>query len=480
MNPLLHRAFDAGEFRREGHKLIDLLADYLNDSMAAAPMPVLPPSEPEAMAAFWKNELKKEGFNLQEFYKTIIDQSIHIHHPRYMGHQVVPPSPVAALTELIEALLNNGMAVYEMGPASSAIERAVTDWLARQIGMPETAEGILTSGGSAGNLTGLLAARQAMCSYNVWKEGHLDGAPLALMVSEEAHYSVARAAHIMGWGEKGVVKIPVNSRMQVDTSRLGETLAKARADGLNVIALAGNACSTSTGTYDPLDIMADFAEENGLWFHIDGAHGGAAAMTDKYSHLTRGIERADSVVIDFHKMMLTPALTTAVLFKNGKHASETFAQKAEYLLGSGISKPWYDSAGRALECTKKMMGVKVFALIKLFGEQVFRDYITTTYDLGQEFAELITGTAGFELAVPPDGNIVCFRFVPENFTGDLNELTAAIRRKILEEAGFYIVQTQVSSDTYLRVSLMNPLTTAGELKLLLETVRSTANRIINR
>jgi len=471
MNSLLTHAFDPEEFRREGHQLVDLLTSYLQDCRNANPMPVLPPSDPEVMVDFWTKDLNSAGFNLQDFYKTLISQSNHIHHPRYMGHQVVPPAPLSALTELLEALLNNGMAIYEMGPAATAIERVVLRWLADKIGMTDKADGTLTSGGSAGNLTCLLAARQVMCGYNIWDEGAQDNTRLSLMVSAEAHYSVSRAAHIMGWGDKGIVKVPVNSHMQLDASKLEETLANANARGLQVIALVGNACSTSTGTYDPLDKMADFAEAHGLWFHIDGAHGGAAAMTEKYRHLTRGIERADSVVIDFHKMMLAPALTTAVLFRNGQHSYETFAQKAAYLLGSGVQKPWYDSAGRSLECTKKMLGVKVYAMIRLYGDQLFSDYITTTYDLGQYLAGLIKKEDGFELAVEPDCNIVCFRYCPDGFTGDLNKLTASVRKKLLDDARFYVVQTSVNGQTYLRVTVMNPFTTENDLEELISLIR---------
>lgn len=471
MNTLLSHAFDPEEFRREGHQLVDLLTTFLQDCRAGATMPVLPPSQPDEMLAFWENDLKRGDFNLQEFYQTLILQSNHIHHPNYMGHQVVPPAPLSALTELLEALLNNGMAIYEMGPASTAIEKVVLRWLAEHLHLPAEAEGILTSGGSAGNLTGILAARQAMCGYNVWDEGNDGSQPFALMVSEEAHYSVSRAARIMGWGEKGVVKVPVNENMQLDASKLEETLIKSKADGLTVIALVGNACSTSTGTYDPLDKMADFAQKHGLWFHVDGAHGGAAAMTEKYAHLTKGIERADSIVIDFHKMMLAPALTTAVLFRNGKHSYATFAQKAEYLLGDGKQKPWYDSAARALECTKKMLGVKVYAMIKLYGDDLFTDYISNAYDLGHNFAELIEAQPDFELAVKPDGNIVCFRYCPENYSGDIDSLNSAIRKRSLEDARYYIVQTQVRGKVYLRVSLMNPFTTMSELNELITDIR---------
>ncbi|MBW6490168.1 MAG: aminotransferase class I/II-fold pyridoxal phosphate-dependent enzyme [Lentimicrobium sp.] len=477
MNKMLQQAFDPEEFRKEGHKLVDLLTTYLTDCFSSQTMPVLPPSVPDELFAFWTADLKKPDFNLQEFYTTLLSQSNHIHHPGYIGHQVVPPAPISALTEMLEAMLNNGMAIFEMGPAATAIEKVVIGWLSKHIGFGAEADGILTSGGSAGNLTALLAARQAMSNFNIWEEGNDSNQPFALMVSAEAHYSVSRAARIMGWGEKGFVKVPVNDRMQLDASKLEETLIDAQNSGIKVIALVGNACSTSTGTYDPLDQMADFAARHNLWFHIDGAHGGAAVMTEKYTHLTKGIDRADSVVIDFHKMMLTPALTTAVIFRNGNHSFETFAQKAEYLL-SQTQKPWYDGAIRTLECTKKMLGVKVYAMIRQYGDDLFREYITYAYDLGLSFAKFIEEQPDFELAVKPDCNIVCFRYCPKDFSGDLNTLNASIRINILKDARFYVVQTQVNGKTFLRVTLMNPFTTLADLTLLTEAIRDDYAQIL--
>jgi len=478
MIQILQKAFDPEDFRANGHQLIDLLADYLADATSGKPMPVLPHSQPDEMLGFWEANFSNPHFDLQQYFATLIRQSNHIHHPHYMGHQVVPPAPLAALTELSEALLNNGMAIYEMGPASTAIEKVIIAWLAKRIGMDTTTEGVLTSGGSAGNLTGLLAARQACVGYNIWQEGNTENSKLAVMVSAEAHYSIARAVKIMGWGEKGIVPIPVTNALKADASLLQQTYDAALTSGLNVIAIVGNACTTSTGSYDPLLQLGEFARKNNLWFHVDGAHGGAAGLTEKYRHLTHGIEMADSVVIDFHKMLLAPALTTAVLFRNGRHSYETFAQKAEYLLGSGDQAPWYNSAGRALECTKKMMGVKVYALIKHYGEELLSDYITYCYDLGIAFGRIINLTDDFVTATEPQSNIVCFRYIPQSFTGNINEFTREIRRRLSEDQEFYVVQTQVRGEIYLRVTLMNPFTTEMHLNLLLNKIRTLAKSIL--
>ncbi len=471
MTDLLLEAYDPEKFRDQAHRLVDLLADHLEASYNQADPIVLPWMDPDKRLQKWQNDLD-QSFDFDPFWKDTINETIHIHHPKYLGHQVCASLPLAGLGEMLNGTLNNGSAIYEMGPVSTAMERVVIDWLSGAMGYPDEASGVLTSGGSLGNLTALLAARQHQSGYDHWTEGKRDGFHPAIMVSEESHYSVSRAVQIMGWGESGVIKVPANHLHQLDASRLEEIYDRAEKQGFKVLALVGNACSTSTGTYDPLEEMADFSEKKGLWFHIDGAHGGAAAITPKYRHLTKGIERADSIVIDFHKMLGISALTTAVLFKDGKRSYETFNQKAVYIFNNEERGLWFNSAVRTLECTKNMMGTKVYSILRTYGPQVFIDYFTACYDLGKLFASLIKVSGDFQLPYEPVSNIVCYRYMAAGKSDpELNLLNSEIRKKLTESGKFYIVQTQIDGKTYLRSALMNPFTTSSDLEDLLKEIR---------
>ncbi len=471
---LLEEAYDPESFRKIGHTLVDTLADYLTDMKGEPSQPVTQWQSPEQSLHFWQNEQKYEGNkNIQPFFEQVLARSIHIHHKHYMGHQVVPPAPLAALSGLLTGFLNNGMAVYEMGSVSTALEKIVIDMLNHTIGFSKEAGGLLTSGGTMANLTALLAARSAKAPHDVWENGNK--AQLAIIVSEEAHYCVERAVRIMGWGAAGIIKIPVTDQFRMRTDLLNNYLKDATREGKKVIAVVGSACSTSTGTYDDLTQIAAFCQQHNLWFHVDGAHGGAAAFSQKYKHLVAGLSEADSVVIDFHKMLLTPALVTGLLFRNENHSYGTFAQKAQYLWESTEDKEWFNLAKRTLECTKLMMSVKVYSLLKAYGPQLFDDYVTRQYDLAATFASLIRERKSFELALAPSSNIVCFRYTIPGLTGnELNKLNARIRKSILEKGDFYIVQTQLSETVFLRVTLMNPFTTAHELNALLDHVEEIA------
>lgn len=468
--PLLDRAYDPESFRELGHELIDRLADRLTP-LKEGEGDVLHFEPPETERAFWEKYLKDP--NAPDFARTVLGHTTQVHHPRYMGHQVAPPLPLATLAALLGASLNNGMAVYEMGMAPSAMERLVTDWLCKRAGFGPQARGILTSGGSLANLTGLLAARRARSKSDVWNEGY--SGRQAILVSEAAHYCVDRAARIMGMGEAGVLKVPVDSNFRMDASQLNAIYDKALADGLEPLAVVGSAPCTATGTYDPLDRLADFCESKNLWLHVDGAHGGAAFLSERYGSLVRGLERADSVVIDGHKMLGMPVLTTALLFRNGADSYTTFSQQAEYLLTQTEDEDWYNLAKRTFECTKLTSSLTWFAVLKGYGEGIFAEYIDRQYDLGQQLAGLIRRRPGWELACEPQSNILCFRLRPEGMEeAACNALNQQIRQRLLNDGRFYIVQTKLNGALYLRTSLMSPFTERKHLEELVETIEKMA------
>ena len=464
--------YDPERFRRQGHALVDQLADYLERATTRAPMPVLPWAEPAARLLDWPSDFSAEpSGSLPELMARVLEQSNHLHHPRYVGHQVTAPLPMAALCELAAALLNNGMAVYEMGPVSTAMERNVIAWLGGQLGFPPGCDGVLTSGGSAGNLTGLLAARQTKAGFDAWNEGAHGGPPLAVLASAETHYCVKRAVQVMGWGAGGVQTVPVDAQFRLRPEALPDALAAAARAGRKAIGVGASAGATSTGAFDPFEPIADFCAAHDLWLHVDGAHGASAVLSPRYKPTLRGIERADSVAWDMHKMMMMPALVTAVLFRDGKHSYAALAQEAAYLFNT--DEPWSDSAKRTLECTKRMMSLKVYAGLKLCGTRLFAEYIDYTFDLARRFAARLTAADDFELAIEPDCNIVCFRYAPPG-TAASDELQRRVRRRVVESGAFYLVQTTLPRGVYLRVTLINPLTTDADLDALLDAVRAAA------
>lgn len=470
MNDLIIKSYSPETFRKEAHQLADLLADELERTQEPVIERTINWETPEDQLAYWQNDFKSPLItDPTDLFRSVISRSNNLHSRGYMGHQAPPPLPVTALTAAMIAFLNNGMAVYEMGMAGNAMEKIVTSNIAAKFGFTEEASGIITSGGTLGNMTALLAARASV--FN--SAADTDQSQLAIMVSGESHYSIERAVRIMGLDTENIIKVPVNDRFQIRTDLLEAYYQEAAAQGKKVFCIIGCACSTSVGAYDDLDAIASFAASHNLWFHVDGAHGAPAIYSDTYRHLLKGIERSDSVVMDFHKMMLAPGLSTALIFRLGKEGSRTFSQKADYLWEDQHTDEWYNSGKQTFECTKPMSVLHTYTIMRTYGDQLYSQNVDTLYGLAEEFSVMINQHENFELACEPQSNIVCFRLKCGKESDLINRM---VSQEMLEEGRFYIVSTVIKEEFYLRVTLMNPLTEISDLEELLTAISAIATR----
>lgn len=471
----LRVAFDAERFRRDGHRVVDRLADYLASALERRSDALLPWVEPSHQLATLRGF--QEGPAASESLEAVLDDvlraTLRLHDPRVMGHQDAVPLPAAALGSLISSLLNNDPSIYETGPGAVAIEARVLEWMIAEIGYPASAGGVLTSGGSLGNLTALLAARQVKgnCERD-GRRGNGNHGPCVL-TSEQAHYSISRAAQVMGWGDGGCVAVPTDERYRMRVDALPAALARARQEGRHPIAVVATAGTTATGALDPLVEIADFCQLHDLWLHVDGAHGASAVLSPRHRAAVAGIERADSVIWDGHKLMLMPSALTAVLFHNGRHAYEVFQQRASCLYGDEPDKEWYNPGNRTVECTKPALATRLYLTLRLHGIGLFRDYVARSFDLARLFAEMIEAEGHFELAAPPECNIVCFRY-NRGAEAELDLLQSRLRQRLVEAGTQYLTRVELAGRAWLRCVLMHPLTDEGDLAQLLAAIRSTA------
>jgi L-2,4-diaminobutyrate decarboxylase len=244
--------------------------------------------------------------------------------------------------------------------------------------------------------------------------------------------------------------------------------------GARPVAVVANAGSTATGTYDDLEAIAGFCEAHDLWLHVDASHGGSALLSSRYAPLLRGIDRADSIVWDAHKMMLMPSMCTAVLFRNGAHLDRTFRQEAAYLL-SGPTESWYEPARRNFETTKPAIVLPLYVALRTLGVRYFGEYIDYVYDLARAFADELESRPDFELLVRPESNIVCFRVraTPEK----ADALQLRLREAVNLGGRFFIMRTAVRGATWLRIVLMNPATRLADLRALLDQLTYLAREL---
>ena len=277
---------------------------------------------------------------------------------------------------------------------------------------------------------------------------------------------MARAAGILGIGSHQVVRVGLDGRGRMDPARLDEELTRVAAEGRPVVAVVACACATPTGAFDPLNDIADVCARHKVWLHVDAAHGGAAVLSDRHRHLVAGLERADSVVWDAHKMLFVPGLCAFVLYRDRDNRFEAFRQDAPYLFdpaAPGLAE--YDSGMKTVECTKRAAAFGLWGVWSLFGRQLFADMVDVTFALGRTFYDKLQAADDFEPLHDPECNIVVFRHVPAGLRGAtaerIGDFQLELRRRIIESGDFYIVPFKRDGIGALRVTIINPLTTAG-------------------
>jgi L-2,4-diaminobutyrate decarboxylase len=439
--------------RRFAHDLVDLLFDHVEQ------IDTLPAVE-------WKpeeelRELVRIGdarADPIELARLVVRWSNHFHHPGYMGHQVCPPIPDSATADLLISFMNQSTAVWEMSPIGTAIEKEVVRWLADKAGYPATSEGTAVSGGSAANLTGLLAARAR------WNADAANAGKRPVVVtSADAHYSMARAAAIMGIPAVDVLKVPTDDAYRMDVSALEETLAAVEATGdAGLLAIVATSGSTATGAFDRLDEIALVRDRYRTWLHVDAAHGAPVVLSDRRAHLVRGLERADSFSCDPHKMMWMPISLSTILVRDGVWLRRAFEADAPYLFHGGKQ----NLGEMTIQCSKRADAIKLWLVLRAHGTAPIVEAMERVTALTRHLYERVVASEDFEAVHEPELNIFCFR---KRGLDDLE--TAELRERLLQSGKAWITTTVLRGERVLRVTMMNPATTEAHVEAMLDALR---------
>jgi L-2,4-diaminobutyrate decarboxylase len=444
---------------------VDLVADYVARSRAGIG-PVTAEPDPDELASELELDrwIRRGGMDaeaLADWLPRYFAATVRLHHPGSMAHQVAAPSTGAALADLIHGATNNPMAKYEMGAAGAVIEREVVRWMLDMVGFdPETGGGVLTHGGSIANLTALLAAR-AHVAPDAWRSGVRGD--LAILAPRSVHYSITRAAAILGLGEEAVIELDVDELERVRPDRLRAALDRCAAAGKRPLALVATAPATSTGLHDDLRQISRFCEAEGIWLHVDAAHGGSALLSERHRALLDGIENADSVVWDAHKMLRTSALCAAVLVKRGRELPAAFSQHADYIF-DGRDGIGFDLVDRALETTKATLGLKLFLSLAWTGQRGMGEYVASRYDQTLRFHDALSREPGITCPYVPESNILCFRVDGQD--------QLDLRDEIIAGGRLHISSTTLAGERHLRLVVTAPDTDDDTVAELLQALRT--------
>ncbi|MFJ9604987.1 pyridoxal phosphate-dependent decarboxylase family protein [Kitasatospora sp. NPDC101176] len=397
--------------------------------------------------------------------------------PACAAHLHCPPLAVAAAADLAVSALNPSQDSWDQAPAATAMETALLAELAALVGYdPARSAGVLTSGGTESNLMGLMLARDQKLDGIVELDGIPDGVRPCIVASETAHFSVQRAAALLGLGERAVATVPVDRQLRMEAAELERVLAEVSWSGRTPIAVVATAGTTDTGGVDPLHAAADLAGRYGAWLHVDAAYGGGALLSDRLAPLLDGIERADSVSLDWHKLGWQPAAAGVFLVRR----TETYvslARRAEYLNPVDDEQAGYPSLlGRSLRTTRRADAFKLAVTLRTLGRDGLGRLVDACHELALVAAEAVRAEPSLELHAEPVLTALLFRYRPPGLADEavLDEVNGRLRRLLLRSGRAVVGRTELPGGgpgrVRLKLTLLNPHTTPGEVRALLREV----------
>jgi glutamate/tyrosine decarboxylase-like PLP-dependent enzyme len=344
--------------------------------------------------------------------RVVFEESMYPGHPGFVAYISGAGTVPGAAADLIAAGLNQNVGGWRLSPAASEIEQHLMRWFAERLGMPEGSSGYVTSGGAMVNLIALTAARSRHAGWDVRDAGIRSGPQLTVYVSSEVHDTVDRAVQMLGIGTAGIRHIKTDENLRMDVAALRSAIDADLSDGHRPIAVVGSAGTTGTGAIDPLDAIADVCAEYGLWFHVDGAYGGGAALTTPLQHLFNGIGRADSIGFDPHKWLYTPIAGACLLVRDPAILRQTFGVDASYIVDDDSTGWGDDIYTLSPHFTRPFTALKIWVSLLAHGWGAYEQRIAHDVALARYLHELVVDHPELEPMTEPGLSITCFRYVP--------------------------------------------------------------------
>jgi aromatic-L-amino-acid/L-tryptophan decarboxylase len=458
--------------------LIDAAADRLLAHIDALPeAPASGLVDAASVAARWPFEpLPEAPTDLDLILDDVVERariSINTAGPGFLGYIPGGGLPHAAVADLLAASLNRYVGVSAVAPALVRLEANVVTWLARIVGLPDDAFGTLTSGGSLANLGAIAAARSDRLGDD------LRGA--VLYCSDQTHHSVDKAARIAGLPASAIRRIATDDAFAMRLDALDRAIAEDRRAGLRPFLLVANAGATNTGAIDPLAALADVAQREALWYHVDAAYGGFFSLTSRGRALLTGIERADTVVLDPHKSLFLPYGTGALLARDPRRLQQAHVMNAEYLPPRPIDPGAYDFAELSPELTRPFRGLRIWLALKLHGIEPFRRALDEKLDLARWLAAELDASGHIDVLAPPPLSTFAFRLrTPRLDPQAADMLNAAALDAINAHGRVLLTGTTLRDRFTLRASIVSFRTHADRIIEARDIITAVAARLLKR
>lgn len=410
-----------------------------------------------------------------DILRTVVANSVSVSHPRTAAHLHCPPLLASLAAEVVISALNQSMDSFDQAPIATIVEQKMIRWLCAQAGLPSSADGTFTTGGSQSNYMGLLLARDTFLRKHWNWSAQKSGLPpearqLRILCSEVAHFTVEKSAAQLGLGTDSVVRVAVDDHFRMDPVALRAALTAFRSQNLQPVAIVATAGTTDFGSIDPLPEITNLAHNAKSWLHVDAAYGGALLFSADHRAKLAGIEQADSLSLDFHKLLWQPIPCSVFLVREARHF-DSIKMHADYLnpeLDENAGVP--NLVTTSVLTTRRFDALKLWISLQHLGRAQLAAMLDRTVAVAAYTAEIVRTTPSLELVCEPQLSTVVFRYVPRQRRLEVDRINASIRRRLFETGSAVIGHTRVRGQQCLKFTCMNPATSEAQMKELVDLV----------
>ena len=451
--------WDAELFRREGHRMVDWIAEYLDGGNREHP--VLSKVAPGDVASQLPKEMPDTAEDpervWQDFLDIVMPGVTHWNHPGFMAYFGITGSGPGVLGEMLSAALDvNGM-LWRTCPSATELELVVLDWMRKGLDLPDDFFGFLTDTASISSLHALAAAREAADPdiRHLGMAGRSDLPQFTVYASDQAHSSIAKACLALGLGLDGFRPVPHDSEYRMDTGALQQLIEDDKAAGRRPLAVVATVGTTSTTSVDPCVEIADICASNGIWMHVDAAYAGSAALCEEYRWCLNGCERADSFVFNPHKWLFAPIDASALYTRHPEIFKRAFSLVPEYLT-TPVSGQVVDLMDYGVQLGRRFRALKLWWVLRCFGLDGVRERLRRHIEMAAEFARWIDNDPNFERLAPRPFSVICFRARPEGLEAEaLDEFNMELMEHVNSSGEIFLSHTKLDDGISLRVAIGN-------------------------
>jgi aromatic-L-amino-acid decarboxylase len=479
---------DPAAFRAAAHVVADAMADYLETIETRAVFPSIEPGSlrPQFPAAAPEAAEPLETI-MADYHRLVEPNATQWQHPGFLAYFATTASSAGIIGEMLTATLGQNPLLWRTSPIGTELEEVVVDWLRQALGLPEGFDGLLTDTASTSTLIALAAAREAggadVAARGLAARQDLGGG-MRVYASTEAHSSVEKACMTLGLGRASLVRIAANARFEMIPSALAEAVTADRTAGLRPIAVVATLGTTSSTSVDPVGAIADIAEREALWLHVDSAYAGVVAMLPDRRAPFAGWERADSIVVNPHKWLFTPLDASLLLTRRMDQLRAAFSLVPEYLRTLDRVTPVRDYSEFTPQLGRRFRALKLWIQLRWFGLEGIRRRIEHHLDLAAAFTAAVDAEPDWERLAPVPFSTVCVRWRPAiladradepDIAARLDEANTAIMAAVNRTGEVFVSHTRLNGRFTIRVAIGNLRTEARHVDRAWELLRAAAN-----